>query len=142
MSQDAVVDASVAVKWIIEEEGSDRAERFLEGVGKIHAPKIILGEVANAIWKQVRRGAVGLDEALWNLDKFPIYINTLFEVDEMMVDALSMACALDHPVYDCIYMVGARHFDLPLVTSDARMVRKFSASPYARHIIPLSEWHP
>ncbi len=37
---------------------------------------------------------------------------------------------------------AARQLDLPLITADARLIRKFAASPYAASILPLSDWRP
>jgi len=55
-----VVDASVAVKWLFEEPDSERAEALLASAGedglKLVAPTILPAEVANALWKRMRRG--------------------------------------------------------------------------------------
>lgn len=45
----AVVDASVAVKWVVEEEFSDAAERLLTMGTTLHAPSHWLAEVLNTI---------------------------------------------------------------------------------------------
>ena len=53
-----VVDASVAVKWLVEEEGSASAERLLEGDHDLHAPRLMVPEIANALWRKAgSRGA-------------------------------------------------------------------------------------
>jgi predicted nucleic acid-binding protein len=44
-----IIDASVAVKWITEEENSDRARLLLRRLDLL-APTLIHAEVANAIW--------------------------------------------------------------------------------------------
>ena len=46
-----VVDASVAVKWLIAEEGSDFANRLVELGDDLHAPRLMASEVANALWR-------------------------------------------------------------------------------------------
>ncbi|MGB9760741.1 MAG: type II toxin-antitoxin system VapC family toxin [Thermoproteota archaeon] len=49
-----VVDASVIVKWFVEEENSDKAikirDKYIEGEIKLVAPKIITFEVLNALY--------------------------------------------------------------------------------------------
>ena len=47
-----VVDASVAVKWLVEEEGSASAERLLKGDHNLHAPRLMVSEIANALMAQ------------------------------------------------------------------------------------------
>jgi len=50
-----VVDASIAVKWLIAEPHSHEARRLLAPRIDLHAPDFILTEVANVIWKKARR---------------------------------------------------------------------------------------
>ena len=51
-----VVDASVAVKWLVEEEHSDAADRLLDGNHELFAPRLMASEVGNALWRKVRMG--------------------------------------------------------------------------------------
>ena len=44
-----VVDASVAVKWLIAEDGSDAAHRLAAGGDDLHAPRLMASEIANAL---------------------------------------------------------------------------------------------
>ena len=44
-----VVDASVAIKWLVGEDGSDAAERLLVQPLEFHAPELLKSEVANAL---------------------------------------------------------------------------------------------
>ncbi|MFG1350535.1 type II toxin-antitoxin system VapC family toxin [Xanthobacter autotrophicus] len=142
MSKAVVVDASVAVKWLVKEEDVESALRLLEGADDIRAPQIVFGEVANALWKKARKGDITSGTALDAIGFLPGFIGNVFATGDLMTEALRMACAFDHPVYDCLYVEGARRLDLPLVTADLRLVRKFSASPYASSILPLDHWRP
>ena len=46
-----VVDASVAVKWFVEEDGRQQALQILD-LDEREAPDLIIAEVANVIWKK------------------------------------------------------------------------------------------
>ncbi|MGH6951593.1 MAG: type II toxin-antitoxin system VapC family toxin, partial [Vitreimonas sp.] len=48
-----VADASVAIKWVLEEKGS-KAARALVHADRIVAPSLIMLECANALWSKVR----------------------------------------------------------------------------------------
>jgi predicted nucleic acid-binding protein len=50
-----VVDASVALKWLVEETGSDLAER-VAAQHELIAPELIVAEVQNALWRVERAG--------------------------------------------------------------------------------------
>ena len=57
-----VVDASVALKWFIEEEGSAQAAALLATPELLVAPDLIVAEVCNAAWKAVRTGTMLPDQ--------------------------------------------------------------------------------
>ena len=48
-----IVDASVAVKWVVDEPDGDVAEALLEQ--RLAAPTLWLAEAANALWSKCRR---------------------------------------------------------------------------------------
>jgi predicted nucleic acid-binding protein len=47
-----VIDASVAVKWLIPEVLSEQADRIRDGDDDVLAPDLLLVEVANALWRK------------------------------------------------------------------------------------------
>ena len=53
-----VVDASVAVKWLVAEDGSDAADRLLTDGDDLYAPRLMTSEVANTLWRKVRLGEI------------------------------------------------------------------------------------
>ena len=62
-----VVDASTALKWVLQEEGSELAAALLDG-RPLYAPALIFTEVANALWSAVRRQRLLAAEAADALD--------------------------------------------------------------------------
>ena len=52
-----VVDASVAIKWVVDEPGLAAAALLLDG-RPLHAPSLLFVEAANAFWAVTRRGAI------------------------------------------------------------------------------------
>lgn len=57
-----VVDASVAIKWVVEEEGSDAAAALADQ--DLTAPSLLMVECANVLWVKARRGELTSSEAL------------------------------------------------------------------------------
>ena len=116
-----VVDASVAIKWVIEEPGSAAAALLLDG-RPLHAPPLLFVEAANAFWVMTRRGAIeraGAADALSQLRQAPFATPP---TADLMPQALSLAQTLDHPVYDCVYLALALIREVPVVTADRRFV--------------------
>lgn len=124
-----VVDASVAVKWLLPEPDRPLARRLLTEGEPLCAPDLVLAEVGNALWKNVRRGmpAGPLREG-WDI--LPSCFRSLVPMAELAGEALALALRHDHPVYDCFYVALARRESAPLVTADSRLAERLA--PAAR----------
>ena len=125
-----VIDASVAVKWVIEEEGSALASR-LQGVPCL-APDLISAECANILWKKVRRGEITGQEALLASRALAIADVTQVPMQPHRERAMVLALTLDHPAYDCFYLAVAEDAGSRLVTADARFLNRMRQQPDAR----------
>lgn len=126
-----VIDASVAVKWFMTENGSDAAVRLLLADQPLMAPELIYTEVANALWAAVRRGDMtsdGLREAIDALTAGPV--STSVATKQLIGAAARLAVDLAHPVYDCLYLALALHEQRPVVTADRRFQDVVHRHPY------------
>jgi predicted nucleic acid-binding protein len=135
-----VVDASVAVKWLIDEPNSALAARLLEDDLPLAAPKLIYAEVANALWAVARRGditAVDVRDALDLLADAPLIVPS--SMKQLMAAAARLASDLDHPVYDCMYLALALQEQRPVITADSRFHSVVEGHPYlSGQVIPLA----
>ena len=57
-----VVDASVVVKWLVEEALSDKAAALLDGDSTLAAPPLLFADAANALWAMRRRGDIAASD--------------------------------------------------------------------------------
>jgi len=133
----AVLDTSVALKWYVAESDSAAAETLL--ALELAAPDFILVELANALWKKVRRGEIEPAQTQGAHVHLAESVK-LVPSASLAGEALSLAMALPHPVYDCLFLALARDLDVPLVTADERLCRRVRASPLRDIVIPLHEW--
>lgn len=121
----AVVDASIAFKWLVPETHSEDALRLIQ-VRVLLAPSHLPVEVANAVWKNMRRGLIPSDlgtSALAELLRFPIsYVDSR----ELLAQAFSLATRYDRSIYDALYVVLALQHQCPLVTADLRLFNALS----------------
>ena len=134
-----VVDASVAVKWLVEEEGSASAERLLEGDHDLHAPRLMVSEIANALWRKARLDEIGHGEAgvlAAAVREMPIR----WSDDELIcADAVRLALALDRPVYDCVYLALAHRIGATLATADTRFANAVAATEHGGAVAILED---
>ena len=131
-----IIDASVALKWLIEDDDSGAALSLL-AESDLRAPALIHAEVANAIWKKQRRGEFGDDPELGDLpERLASIISTIDECP-VIPRALALAVELDHPVYDCVYLAVAEAYDEDLVTADAKFLGRIARHASASRVRAL-----
>jgi predicted nucleic acid-binding protein len=126
-----VVDASVAIKWLIDEPHSELAAKLLDEDLPLAAPELIYAEAANALWAIARRGdisAADVREALDLLADAPLTIPG--SMKQLMAAAARLADDLDHPVYDCMYLALALQEQRPVITADRRFFGAVQDHPY------------
>jgi predicted nucleic acid-binding protein len=117
-----VVDASVAAKWILPEPDSAIAVALREQESELIAPSLIAAEIGNAVWKAARRGNIQPAEAVAGIQAALIWFESLIPIEELRVQALTLALELRHPIYDCFYLALAARERCPLITSDTRLI--------------------
>lgn len=118
-----VIDASIAVKWVVEEEGTPES-LALRTHAKLIAPDLLVAECANILWKKVARGELLHDEALIAAALLQQADIELYPMRSLLAPAAQLAIELEHPAYDCIYLAFAAERGCPLVTADGRLLRK------------------
>jgi predicted nucleic acid-binding protein len=116
-----VVDASVAVQWVLPEEGSARAIS-LRADNNLIAPSLIGAEIGSAIWKAVRRDGLSRQDAIEALDAALLPFDTLVGIEELQQQALEIAIHLNHSIYDCFYLALAERERCASITADAKLL--------------------
>ena len=132
-----VADASVAVKFFVDEEYSDSARRLRDGMIskelKLVEPAMFFYEVINAVrYSKIKRFSV---EELGNV--IEAMDNYEFEVIDWSADIARKAAELskryDISVYDATYVALARITGSRFYTADQRLLDTIRL-PYAKHI--------
>ncbi|PSJ57739.1 type II toxin-antitoxin system VapC family toxin [Kumtagia ephedrae] len=130
MTQTIVVDASVVAKWLVPEEHSLKAVA-LRSSYSFAVPDILFAEVANILWKKMRRGELTEadgDDAVGALSFAKLQVE---RTEPLGPAALRLSRLLDHPTYDCFYLCLAARLDTIMVTADERLLRKLRSSSQA-----------
>jgi predicted nucleic acid-binding protein len=113
-----VVDASVALKWVLDEAGSDAA--FALRDEELIAPSLWLVEAANALWRRTATGELTARQANARLSALLDAPVASLAMETLVTAALQLASAIDHPVYDCLYLALAIDRTTFVVTADRR----------------------
>lgn len=118
-----VVDASVGIKWFLNEVHSDLAVRFRDAHPDLHVPSLFDLELANIVWKRVRRGDVTLDEGSEIVSLIRSAAVVRHEDSPLLDNAFRFAATHDRSVYDSIYIALAGSLGCGVVTADERLHR-------------------
>jgi predicted nucleic acid-binding protein len=132
-----VVDASVAVKWLLPEPGSTAAQHLLMSEETLSGPSLIRIEVAAALARKARRMEITAQDAeaagkLWFQSILDGVISLILD-EEDLPRALTLSIGLNHPLQDCLYLALAERLGARLVTADHKFVASVSAAhPFVR----------
>lgn len=126
-----VVDASIAVKWLVAEPHSEESATLLDSGATLLVPDLFFAEATSALAAKHRHGEMNreeLAEAVDLLRAAPVV--TPLSTRQLAASSARLAIDLGHPVYDCFYLALAIHEDYPVVTADTRFFEKVSRHPY------------
>ena len=132
-----VVDASVAIKWVLKEDDSTSARRIVDQA-ELLAPDLLWAELGNVLWRRQRVGELSPADArdmLLTLRAFPVRTYALFPLLPL---ALEIAVIIGHSVYDCIYLALADREDCRVVTADRRLQNAVTSGPMAQSVTGLT----
>jgi predicted nucleic acid-binding protein len=133
---DLVIDASVAIKWVIEEPGTREALSLRRH--RLFAPDLLVAECANILWKKTGRNELTLQETLLAARLLQRADIELAPMRALLEPATRLAIALDHPAYDCAYLALAEGLSCDLVTADQRLCAKALPTGYPSKVLALT----
>jgi predicted nucleic acid-binding protein len=141
-----VVDASIALKWVLDEADSSTALAMLadwtnNGV-EILAPALLAYEVTNALYRRVGRGVIPSEDARRGLKRviFTSLELEFFQDADFSIRAMELAQYFGLPAtYDAHYLALAESKGCELWTADERMWNSISGKlPWVRWITDYS----
>ena len=130
-----VVDASVVIKWFVNEPGTERAQSLAEqaadGELELNAPDLCLVECANVIWKLLTKRhtltkSQGKDAISW-LAGIPLLA---VPSKDLIAPAYRLAVSTGVTVYDGMYLALGEALDAPVITADRKMVNRLKGTPH------------
>lgn len=120
------IDASVAIKWVVKEAGTQEALALRNNA--LIAPDLLTSECASILWKKVQRKELHKNEALLAARLLQGAEIELVPTRSLLEATAQLAIELAHPAYDCVYLALAMERGCRFVTADDRLLRKIAES--------------
>lgn len=141
----SVVDASVGLKWVLDEEDSHIAAALAASDEELLVPDFWLNEACNVIWLQVRRGKFTPAEGHEALALLRMQLEPTSTADLHLHDvALDLGTQINHSTYDTMYVAFAialgAHRVIAADRSFVRAMRKHRDPAMGRLMQSLDEW--
>ena len=137
MPDEVVLDASVAIKVFLDEEGSAEARALVASGARFIAPALVMAEIANVLLKRLRRGEVTPAFAAGVLQRAPTLFDELARVESLTERAFAIAADHQLSAYDALYVALAEDRNRLLATADLRL-----ASRIAQSRLAIATWTP
>ena len=130
-----VVDASVGIKWFLEEEHGFLADRLIAGNRyRLNVPDLFLAEMGNILWKRCRIGEIETRKAKKILTELGKYSIKVWPIQHYALSAVDLAAATGRTYYDCLYLALGMAIDAPFVTADKKFWNSLKDTPLAKHV--------
>jgi len=136
-----VVDASVAVKWVVEEEHSAEAVRLLQCETR-HAPTHWQAEAASVLWSKVFKRELSAEDAgerMRVLLRAPVLTA---DIADLLPRAFRIAVAQSVTIYDSLYVALAENLTVPLVTADRKLIQRLAGALPASQLLWVGDIGP
>ncbi len=137
-----IADASVVVKWYLEEEYSGEALRlrddYISGLINIAAPELMPFEVVNAV-KYSRRD-VSLEKLKMIIESLSLYGFKLYRLKgEYALRTIEASVENDITIYDASYVGLAILLNTTLYTADEHLINKLKQR-YRKHVKHIKDY--
>lgn len=123
-----VIDASVAVKWLVPEIGHEEASSVLDGRDELIAPSIVLLEVHSSILTRERAGSLPPALAARARELWSELVHDgalrLVPFEELLPPGIDCAFRARCPLADCLYLAAGLRYDAVVVTADTMMCER------------------
>ena len=120
--QKKVVDASVIVKWFLDEEGNDKSlelkNQHIQNKILLVVPELIFLEVLNALKFKEKD-----EEKLIKISSILLKIRfMIIQIDRIILEkAVQLSLQYDLTIYDALYAALAQIYECPLITADKKL---------------------
>jgi predicted nucleic acid-binding protein len=121
-----VIDSSVAFKWVVPEQHSDKAvllrDDFRNGLVELLSPDIFPVELSHALTRAERQNRIAVSDSVLHLNDVLTTLPDLHPALPLLLRATEISSQMRIGVYDCLYVALAEREGCDFVTADIRLI--------------------
>jgi len=118
-----VLDASAALHVVMRLPSAEPVIDKLEQANLVLVPQLYFSETANVLWKYVSHKQLSAEQAIERYQDVCALPDQAISDQTLALEALSLASACNHPVYDMIYAVLARRNACGVLSKDSGLTK-------------------
>jgi predicted nucleic acid-binding protein len=118
-----VLDASVLAALYVDDPATEQSESALARVegDELHAPDFVMLEVANVLWKRVRREELRPQDAMTAVADLSAAAIQFHPIGSLVAQSLALALSHRFTAYDATYVALATRVGGIVITNDGGM---------------------
>jgi len=116
------LDASAAVEVVMNRPHRQAIVSVIIKADWIIAPTLYMYEITNVMWKYNKLCNIPVNDLTRKAGYLLELVNEYIEARDIYEEALSLACDINHPTYDAMYLVAGRKNNASLLTLDSRLI--------------------
>lgn len=119
----AVLDASIAVKIVLESDIRNAFSQQQNDIEWLLAPDLFIAEVSNVFWKYHRFQHLPTQKCLHLIDSALALVDDFVSAKSLNREAFQLAAESEITVYDALYLVLSRRNGATLFSADQKLIQ-------------------
>lgn len=116
------IDVSAAVEVVMGRPKQQPIITILKKATWVIAPSLYIYEASNVMWKYNSIQNYPVNDLMRKTRYLLEIVDQYIKAEDLYEEALPLACKLNHPAYDAMYLVTSRRKNATLVTLDTRLI--------------------
>lgn len=116
------IDVSAAIEVVMGRPKQRPIINILEKAEWVIAPSLYIYEASNVMWKYNSIQNYPVNDLIHKTRYLLNIVDQYIKAEDLYEEAIPLACKLNHPAYDAMYLVVSRRKNATLITLDSKLI--------------------
>ena len=131
-----VIDASIVIKWFVDEEDSPAAralrESHVRGTTPLAAPDLLIYETANVLLRSRGFSLAETKECIHQL--YDLNLDIIAPTPDLVMSTIALSSQKGITFYDALYVELAKQLGFKCITADQKLFQRLKDTPLLQFI--------